>query len=155
MIRPPPISPRTDTLIPSPTLSRSPKCGVQRDRAQGAGKARLWFVDLPPGASRSLELPSKNTEIVAVSLKGERVAVIDRVQGEGILSLLDADGTRHEILRYNQHLRGVAVGKPLRIDHKGPDGDERHSWLLLPPGYRSGTRLATIDRKSTRLNSSH
>src|SRR3546814_5624211 len=93
------------------------------------------------------------TEIVAVSLKGERVAVIDRVQGEGILSLLDADGTRHEILRYNQHLRGVAVGKPLRIDHKGPDGDERHSWLLLPPGYRSGTRLA--DRKSTRLNYSH
>src|SRR3546814_16177978 len=86
------------------------------------------------------------TEIVAVSLKGERVAVIDRVQGEGILSLLDADGTRHEILRYNQHLRGVAVGKPLRIDHKGPDGDERHSWLLLPPGYRSGTRLATIRR---------
>src|SRR3546814_14219630 len=29
-------------------------------------------------------------------------------------------------------------------DLKGPDGDERHSWLLLPPGYRSGTRLATI-----------
>src|SRR3546814_9343301 len=51
---------------------------------------------------------------------------------------------RHWILRYNQHFRGVAVDKPLRIDHKGPDGDERHSWLLLPPGYRSGTRLATI-----------
>src|SRR3546814_19856336 len=96
------------------------KVVVRGDRAQGAGKARLWFVDLTTGASRSLELPSKKTEIVAVSLKGERVAVIDRVQGEGILSLLDAEGTSHEILRYNQHLRGVAVGQPIRTYHKGP-----------------------------------
>src|SRR3546814_6886196 len=113
---------RTWTWPSGNNLQPVAKVVVQRDRAQGAGKARLWFVDLTTGASRSLELPSKKTEIVAVSLKGERVAVIDRVQGEGILSLLDADGTRHEILRYNQHPRGVAVGKPLRIDPTRPYG---------------------------------
>src|SRR3546814_10126069 len=104
---------RTWTWPSGNNLQPVAKVVVQRDRAQGAGEARLWFVDLTTGASRSLELPSNKTEIVAVSAKGERVAVIDPVQAEGLLSLPDADVTCHEILRYNPHLMGVAVGTQL------------------------------------------
>src|SRR3546814_1366321 len=58
---------RTWTWPSGNNLQPVAKVVVQRDRAQGAGKARLWFVDLTTGASRSLELPSKKTEIVARS----------------------------------------------------------------------------------------
>src|SRR3546814_4619206 len=54
---------RTWTWPSGNNLQPVAKVVVQRDRAQGAGKARLWFVDLTTGASRSLELPSKKTEI--------------------------------------------------------------------------------------------
>ena len=47
-------------------------------------------------------------------------------------------------MEINAHLKGVVGGKPVRIDHKGPDGDDRISWLLLPPNHNEGDKLATV-----------
>lgn len=105
---------------------------------------RLLFVDLASGRIDTVTASAKQSEFIAASPAGRRAALIEKSDNQAVLVTVDAAGSRRELTRLNSHLKGVAGGTPVRIDHKGPKGDERHSWLLLPPGYKAGTRLPTV-----------
>lgn len=105
---------------------------------------RLLFLDTVSGRIDTVAAATAEGQFIAVAPTGRRVAIAEKIDNETVLSIADAKGIRRELLRLNTHLRGVVGGTPIRIDHKGPKGDARMSWLLLPPGYQPGTRLPTI-----------
>lgn len=117
---------------------------VQTRRSGEEQPLRLWFVDLQGGGVERIDATSPRAEVVAVSVDARKVAFLDKPGGEGRLTVVGADGGVRPIMEINRHLREVAAGRPVRIDHEGPKGDARHSWLLLPPGHQAGSRLPTI-----------
>lgn len=131
---------------PTPVENPQPGDSVILQVASEAADApdRLLFVDLASGRIDTVTAPSSTSEFIAASAAGQRAAVTDRDHNVTTLMIVGADGSRRELARLNEHLRDVAGGTPVRIDHKGPDGSDRMSWLLLPPGYRSGQRVPTV-----------
>lgn len=115
---------------------------VATDRA--AAPPRLLIVDIATGRIETISARSADARFVAVSEVTGRAATIDRAENVTSLSVLDANGGVREVMRLNESLRDVVGGTPVRIDHRGPAGDARISWLLLPPGYREGMRLPTV-----------
>lgn len=105
---------------------------------------RLLFIDLATGAIDQVTAPSSESEFIAASTAARRAAVVDKVDNETILAVVGADGSFSELERLNGHLADVVGGTPVRIDHEGPDGSERISWMLIPPGRRAGERVATV-----------
>lgn len=105
---------------------------------------RLLFVDPANGHIDTLAAPSAHSEFVAVSPQAHRAALIERSDNVTTLMVVDADGARRNLAELNAHLRGVVGGTPVRIDHKGPGGDDRMSWILLPPGYQPGHPVPTV-----------
>ncbi len=113
--------------------------------ADASGKPeRLLFVDTEGGRIDTVSASMPDSEFVAVSPAARRAALVERDQNMTVLAVVGVDGSRREVARLNTHLKDVVGGTPVRIDHKGPDGDARSSWILLPPGYRPGTPVATI-----------
>lgn len=113
--------------------------------AASAGEvARLLLIDTRDGRTTSFAAPSPDSKFVAVSSAGRRAAVLDRSGNVTRLLLLSAEGSPREIVTLNEHLRGVVGGTPVRIDHKGPKGDDRISWMLLPPGREPNTSVPTV-----------
>lgn len=112
--------------------------------ADEAEPDRLLFVDARTGHLETVRAPSSQSEFLAASPVTRRAALVDKPGNETLLMVVDADGSRRELTRLNGHLTDVAGGKPVRIDHEGPDGGERISWMLLPPRYAEGERIATI-----------
>lgn len=102
------------------------------------------MVDTRGGRIEAFDAPSADSKFVAVSAAGRRAAAIDRSGDLTRLVALNADGPPREIVSLNEHLRGVVGGTAVRIDHKGPKGDDRISWMLLPPGHRPGAPLPTV-----------
>ncbi|HEX8525762.1 alpha/beta hydrolase family protein, partial [Allosphingosinicella sp.] len=130
-----PIGPLND-LRPVDTI-------VLDSRADPSSPRRLLFVDLGSGAIVPIAAPSSTSEVLAVSPATRQVAFFDSAHNVGRLVVAGAQG-RHTIAEINRHLAGVEGGRPLRIDHQGPDGSSRMSWLLLPPGHRPGQRVPAI-----------
>jgi dipeptidyl aminopeptidase/acylaminoacyl peptidase len=116
---------------------------VLDSRADPAAPREMLFIHVPTGAVTGISAPSATSEILAVSPATRQVAFLDTAENVGILSVGGAQG-RRVISQINRHLAGVVGGTPLRVDHQGPDGSSRISWLLLPPGYRPGQRLPTV-----------
>lgn len=130
--------------VPEQNLQPS-DCVTLRLAAGGAGKPeRLIFVELASGLVDTVAASLPGGEFVAASPVGRRAALIERDRNTTLLSVVGADGSRREVAQLNRHLQNVVGGTPVRIDHKGPSGDARTSWILLPPGYRPGMPVATI-----------
>ena len=63
--------------------------------------------------------------------------------GETRLLLADRTGV-HDLMTLNRHMRDVepAIMRPL--DHRAADGTPVTSWLVLPPGHRTGPALPLV-----------
>lgn len=131
---------------PTPIENQQPSGSVILQVAPEAADApdRLLFVDLASGRIETVSAPSSTGEFIAASPAARRAALTDRSHNVTTLMIVGADGSRQILARLNEHLRDVAGGTPVRIDHKGPDGSDRMSWLLLPPGYRAGQQVPTV-----------
>lgn len=105
---------------------------------------RLVFVDPASGRTDTLAAPSSESEFVAVAPAMRRAALLERTGNVTRLMVIDAAGARRDLAELNTHLKGVVGGTPVRIDHKGPGGDARMSWILLPPGYKPGHPVPTV-----------
>lgn len=127
-----------------PVLRPTDVVTLQIGGESGSAPKTLLFVDLASGQVDSLAGPSATARVVAVSAVARRAAFVDRAAGATALTVIDADGTARPIVEINAHLKGVVGGTPVRIDHQGPNGDARISWLLTPPGHREGDRLPTV-----------
>jgi dipeptidyl aminopeptidase/acylaminoacyl peptidase len=53
-------------------------------------------------------------------------------------------GQSRDQLQLNAHLAGVDLGETRVIDYRSSDGVDLKALVLLPPGYRDGTRLPVI-----------
>lgn len=114
-------------------------------RPSGAGAApRLLLIDLAEGRVDSIAAHSADSQFVAVSPATRQAAVVDRADNMTVLSVFGPEGSVREVVQLNARLRDVVGGTPVRIDHQGPGGDARMSWLLLPPGHQPGTRVPTV-----------
>lgn len=105
---------------------------------------RLLFLEVSTGLIGEIAAPSTRSEFLAASAVTKQAAVLDSSGSSGVLLVIGTDGSRQKVVEINSHLSGVAGGTPIRIDHKGPDGKDRMSWLLVPPGYDKKQPLPTV-----------
>lgn len=105
---------------------------------------RLLFVDFDSGEVEEVSASSPDARFVAVSLHERRAALVERIGNASVLSIAGSGIRPRTVVTINRHLDEVVGGTPVRVDHPGPDGDERHSWLLLPPNYEGDRPLPTV-----------
>lgn len=118
---------------------------VLQTKVTGERQAKkLYFVDIAGGAIRHVSFPSLTAEAVDAAPASDRAAFLDRVANATVLSVAGSRGKPRQVLEINGFLRDVVGGTPVAIDHKGPKGDARRSWMLLPPGHKRGDKLPTV-----------
>jgi len=105
---------------------------------------KLLFVDVTDGVIDQITAPNDKSEFVAVYADTKRAVVIETDLGVKNMSVVDVQNTQTSIMTINKHLEFVRGGDPIAIKHKGPNGDERISWLLLPPNYDGKSKLPTV-----------
>ncbi|HEX7719287.1 MAG TPA: prolyl oligopeptidase family serine peptidase, partial [Woeseiaceae bacterium] len=144
------IAPSLDTqLAPwpdDPYLPRQAQTSgtvILQTRNEDAG-SRLLFVDLETGDVDTVRASSAHARFAAASPRRRLAAIVEPVGNASLLSIASAGTEQQPVAKINTHLDAVRGGTPQRIDHDGPDGSPRHSWILLPPGYRKDSRLPTI-----------
>ncbi|WP_039578604.1 S9 family peptidase [Sphingopyxis fribergensis] len=91
-----------------------------------------------------LRAPSIDAKAVAVSVDRRKAVFRGNPGNVGTLTIVDAAGGSRVVMRINEHLRGVAPGRPVRLDYRGPDGEPLVAWLLLPAGHAPGKPLPTV-----------
>lgn len=104
----------------------------------------LYFIDVASGAVSRVAFPSPTAEAMDASAATDRVAFLDYASNATVLSVAGTQSKPRRILEINGFLRDVVGGTPVAIDHKGPKGDSRRSWMLLPPGHKRGDKLPTV-----------
>ncbi len=132
------------SYLPEENRQPSETLVLQIDSELASRPDRLLFVDVETGRIDTVTAPSAESEFLAASATARRAALVERSGNVTTLMVMGADGARRDLARLNAHLRGVVGGTPVRIDHKGPGGDDRMSWLLLPPDYRPGRPVPTV-----------
>lgn len=96
------------------------------------------------GAVTRVAFPSATAEAVAASTVIDQAAFLDHASNVTVLLVAGTQGKPRRILEINGFMRDVVGGMPVAIDHKGPKGDPRRSWMLLPPGYKRGDKVPTV-----------
>lgn len=93
--------------------------GLGRDDV--AEVAAIWLGSRAPGSLLRLRAPS----------------------GETRLLLADRAGV-HDLMTLNRHMRDVEPAMKRPLDHRAADGTPVTSWLVLPPGHRTGPALPLV-----------
>jgi dipeptidyl aminopeptidase/acylaminoacyl peptidase len=118
---------------------------VLQTKRTAAGKGTsVSFVDLETGKVDTVVAPSGDAVVADASVASHRVAFVTTTDNVTTLAVRGPNQAEHQVVEINGFLRDVVGGTPIRIDHKGPEGDERHSWMLLPPGHVAGRPVPTI-----------
>lgn len=100
-----------------------------------SGSRNVLFADARTGAVHAeVKIPAE-ARIADADVEAYRVAFTDEQHNVGILGIADAKSPVRVVRRFNEHLRDVVGGQPIRLEHKGPDGKPRESWLLMPLGW--------------------
>lgn len=100
----------------------------------------LGFVRLP-GLGRG-----DIAEVAAIRLGSRARASLLRLRahsGETRLLLADRAGV-HDLMTLNRHMRDVEPADMRPLDHRAADGTPVTSWLVLPPGHRTGPALPLV-----------
>ena len=106
---------------------------------------RVLFLNPVTGSVEATVSAPNSVRILDVDTGAHRLALIEEHENAGVLSVADVSHSGRKLKRFNEHLRGVVGGQPVRLEHLGPDGRARVSWLLMPPGWRpTDGRMATV-----------
>ncbi len=98
----------------------------------------VLFLELENGTIERLNVGRETARIVAVSPKHRKIATLENDRGVSRLAVVDASETVREVLEINSHLDEISPAIPVRMDHLGPSGDKRISWVVMPPGWSPG-----------------
>jgi len=137
-------APSPYAYLPPENIQPADTVALQVNSETAGQPDRLLFVDVETGGIETITAPSSDSAFVAVSPAAHRAALTTRDHNVTTLMIVDTSGAHRELARINERLRDVVGGTPVRIDHKGPHGDDRMSWILLPPNYRRGHPVPTI-----------
>lgn len=122
--------------------SRARRCGMLAAHTglPGTENRAIMFLDMENGLVGQVTGLSEDSIISAISCASRRVAVLERSnQGTSLLVADLVTGTTASVFNFNTHLRDVRLGVPVRIEHMGPEGNQRISWALMPPGWEPGS----------------
>lgn len=97
----------------------------------------IVFLDVESGEAETIDLGSGSARLLDISLESRRIAFMEQVGNADRLVIADRSGAR-ELLRINTHLNEIDFPNVRTIDHEGPEGDNRRSVLLMPPGWQPG-----------------
>lgn len=126
------------------TLS-GPTSTIILEEVRAADKTKfVHLLNVESGKMITVKAPAANAEIVAVSETHPRVAFKYLVDNTEALTVAARDAGAREVMRLNGHLTDTVGGTPVSIRHTGPKGEPVTSWLLLPPGYRTGDLVPTV-----------
>ena len=141
---------RDDEIVPGAAPPRNDvafgRTVVVQDDGDGKQRPRtIYFIDVATGSIQSVSARSVNATVAAVSAASHRVAFSEQSGAASRLVVSDALGVpTREVAEVNAYLNDVDAGTPVRLAYRNKSGDQRASWLLLPPGYRAGDKLPMV-----------
>ncbi len=99
----------------------------------------LHVIDVSTGEAEQIYAgPIRNSRVVAFSPESRSVAFVERSFGTETLTIVELGGHTRELSTLNDALHDVSFGVPVPIEHYGPNGDDRQSWMLMPTGWKVG-----------------
>lgn len=116
-------------------------------QATAGGRRDFYLLDLSATALKPVLLPSISPGATLVTyLPSNKSAVLQAVTPEGsFVWLADGESGRAvKLLSLNEHLTQIAEAKRVLIEYRGGDGEPLKALVLLPLGYREGTRYPLI-----------
>ena len=113
--------------------------GVQKDQVQdfytfdaSSGKISPFAKPLPDAVLAEFDVPKETAVFTAATRDGTFLW----------LSRPGSGPTR--VVETNTFLRGIAEGKARKIEYRGLDGQDLKAWVVLPVGYREGTKYPLV-----------
>jgi dipeptidyl aminopeptidase/acylaminoacyl peptidase len=113
--------------------------GVQRERTTD-----LYAVDPATGESEPVAKHDAEASLQAY-VAGTSVAAFHAATREGTFLWLSRRGRGpSRVVAANAFLADISEGQTRKIEYRGLDGQDLKAWLILPVGYREGTRSPLV-----------
>lgn len=113
--------------------------GVQKDQVQD-----LYIFDASSGKIDPFAKPVPDA-VLAEFDAAQEMAVFTAATRDGSFLWLSRPGSGPtRVVETNTFLRGIAEGKARKIEYRGLDGQDLKAWVILPVGYREGTKYPLV-----------
>jgi len=113
--------------------------------AQDQQGAALYLVNLRTGSFRPIQTPTPAASLVGYSpADGTGIFFQSDRTGLFVWRTRLPEGPAHEVLEANEFLRDVEEAQTRLVDYTSMNGKKLPAWLMLPIGYRAGTRYPLI-----------
>ena len=113
--------------------------GVQKDQVQD-----LYTFDASSGKINPFAKPVPDSVLAEFDTSRE-TAVFTAATRDGSFLWLSRPGSGPtRVVETNTFLRGIAEGKARKIEYRGLDGQDLKAWVILPVGYREGTKYPLV-----------
>lgn len=113
--------------------------------AQSEKQKELYRLDLSSGQMTVLAAPSPEATVVDFGVR-DQIAVLHSRDRTGSYLWLASPPYKqfNTVVETNTYLRQIAQAEFRKIQYRGSDGQSLKGWLMLPIGYREGTRYPMI-----------
>ncbi len=113
-------------------------------RVNLASTDELYILDIKSREVKQLMKPSPEASLVAFNSEKETAVFRSDLAGT-CLWAKDARAKEFwSVVETNTFLRDIQPGKLRKIEYRSLDGQELKGWLILPYGYKEGTRLPLV-----------
>ena len=113
--------------------------GVQKEQTTD-----LYAMELPAGKASPFAKPIADANLESYDT-GKETAVFTAATRDGSFLWLSRPGSGPtRVVETNTFLRGIAEGKTRKIEYRGLDGQDLKAWVILPIGYREGTKYPLV-----------
>ena len=104
----------------------------------------LYAIDVPSGNANPFAKPIADASLASYDT-GKETAVFTAATRDGSFLWLSRRGSEPtRVVETNTFLRGIAEGKTRKIEYRGLDGQDLKAWVILPIGYREGTKYPLV-----------
>jgi dipeptidyl aminopeptidase/acylaminoacyl peptidase len=113
--------------------------------AQGQQGSALYLVNLRTGFFRAIQSPTPAASLVGYSpADGTGIFFQSDRAGLFVWRTRLPEGPVHEVFKANEFLREIEEAQTRLVEYTSMNGKKLPAWLMLPIGYRAGTRYPLI-----------